>query len=97
KSKIKDVLKEDKRIIAEQGKEILLRKMNQLKLEPTGQVYEQMQAYFRVNSKFDLHYNVGKGFITLQELKEFREYKPSSPLKARPAITDAHLIGQELK
>jgi GTP pyrophosphokinase len=97
KSKIKEVLKEDKRIVADQGKETLLRKMNQLKLEPNGQVYEQMQAYFRVNSKFDLHYNVGKGIISLPELKEFRDYKPSSPLKARPAITDAHLIGQELR
>lgn len=97
KSKIKEVLKEDKRIVADEGKEILLRKMNQLKLEPTGQVYEQMQAYFRVNSKFDLHYNVGKGIITLQELKEFRDYKPSSPLKARPAITDPQQISQELK
>jgi len=97
KSKIKDVLKEDKKNVAETGKETLLRKMNQLKLDPTPSTYEQMQAYFKVNSKFDLHYNVGKGIITLNELKAFKEYKPSSPLKNRPHTSvDARQVEQEL-
>jgi GTP diphosphokinase / guanosine-3',5'-bis(diphosphate) 3'-diphosphatase len=96
KSKIKDVLKEDKKNVAELGKEILQRKMNQLKIDSNGSTFEQMQAYFKVNSKFDLHYNVGKGIITLNELKDFKEYKPS-PLKNRPhAPADARLIEQEL-
>jgi GTP pyrophosphokinase len=98
KSKIKDVLKEDKKNVAELGKETLIRKMNQLKIDPTGSAYEQMQAYFKVNSKFDLHYNVGKGIITLADLKAFKDYKPSSPLKNRPHTpVDAKLVEQELK
>lgn len=97
KSKIKDVLKEDKKNIAETGKETLLRKMNQLKIDSNGSTYEQMQAYFKVNSKFDLHYNVGKGIITLNDLKAFKEYKPSSPIKSRPHTpADASLVEQEL-
>jgi GTP pyrophosphokinase len=97
KSKIKDVLKEDKKNIAETGKETLLRKMNQLKIDANSSTYEQMQAYFKVNSKFDLHYNVGKGLITLSDLKEFKEYKPSSPLKNRlQSQSDAKIVEQEL-
>jgi GTP pyrophosphokinase len=98
KSKIKDVLKEDKKNIAETGKETLLRKMKQLDIDPNGSSYEQMLAFFKVNSKFDLHYNVGKGIITLGDLKAFKEYKPSSALKNRPHTpADAGVVEQELK
>lgn len=98
KSKIKDVLKEDKKIVAEAGKETLLRKMNQLKLDANSSTYEQMQAFFKVLSKFDLHYKVGKGIITLDDLKAFKDYKPSSGLKNRPhAPGDAGVVEQELK
>lgn len=98
KSKIKEVLKEDKKNVAEEGKETLLRKLNQLKLEPNGQTYEQMQAYFNTTSKFDLHYKIGKGLITVNDLKRFKEFKPSSPIKSRPHVsgTDAKLVEQEL-
>jgi len=98
KSKIKDVLKEDKKNLAETGKETLLRKMNQLKIDANGPSYEQMQAYFKVNSKFDLHYNVGKGVITLNDLKAFKDYKPTSPLKNRlhGAAESTRLVEQEL-
>ncbi|HEX8060826.1 MAG TPA: TGS domain-containing protein, partial [Cyclobacteriaceae bacterium] len=98
KSKIKDVLKEDKKSVAEMGKETLLRKMSQLKLDANSSTYEQMQAFFKVSSKFDLHYKVGKGIITLDDLKAFKEYKPSSPLKNRPHTpADAGAVEQELK
>jgi guanosine-3',5'-bis(diphosphate) 3'-pyrophosphohydrolase len=97
KSKIKEVLKEDKKSVAETGKEILLRKLNQLDIEASAQAYDNMQAYFKVNSKFDLYYQVGKGTITLNELKAFKEFKPS-PIKSKPNSLshDARLIEQEL-
>jgi GTP diphosphokinase / guanosine-3',5'-bis(diphosphate) 3'-diphosphatase len=98
KSKIKEALKEDKKNLAEEGKEILLRKLNQLKLESNGQTYEQMQHYFNATSKFDLHYRIGKGIITINDLKRFKEFKPSSPIKSSPHLpgTDAKLVEQEL-
>jgi guanosine-3',5'-bis(diphosphate) 3'-pyrophosphohydrolase len=98
KSKIKDVLKEDKKTAAELGKETLLRKMKQLDLDPNSSIYEQMMAFFKVNSKFDLHYNFGKGIITLNDLKAFKEYKPSSTIKTRTHTpADAGVVEQELK
>jgi GTP pyrophosphokinase len=98
KSKIKEVLKEDKKVVAELGKETLLRKLNQLKLDPNGQTYENLMAFFNVPSKFDLHFKVGTGAIALNELKEFKDYKPSSPLKMRPnnGAADVNAIEQEL-
>jgi guanosine-3',5'-bis(diphosphate) 3'-pyrophosphohydrolase len=83
KSKIKDLLREDKRHVADEGKETLQRKIKQLKLEPSNQLFEHMRAYFDVNSQFELHYNVGTGKIGLNELKEFKESKPESPVRRR--------------
>lgn len=98
KSKIKELLKEDKRNQVEEGKEILIRKLKQLKIDSNSQVYEQMRAYFNVNSQFELHYRIGKGLITVNDLKRFKEFKPSSPLKTRPneSVTDVRTIEQEI-
>jgi guanosine-3',5'-bis(diphosphate) 3'-pyrophosphohydrolase len=98
KSKIKELLKEDKKAMAEEGREILLRKLKHLKLEATSQVYEQLVAFFNVNSKFDLHYNVGKGTIAVNDLKRFAEFKPAFPLKTRatPPGYDARTVEQEI-
>lgn len=98
KSKIKEVLKEDKRNIAEEGKEILARKLNQLKINLNGQTYEQMLAYFHTSSKFELHYKIGRGLITVNDLKRFKEFKPATlKLKPHTPIGDAKAVEQELK
>jgi GTP pyrophosphokinase len=85
KAKIKDLLKEAKRKMADEGKEVLQRKMKQLKVEPTSQVFEAMRTFFNVNSQLDLHYAVATGRIGLAELKRFKEYKPEVP---RPRTTE---------
>jgi len=98
KSKIKELLKEDKRNVMEEGKELLARKLKQLKIDTNSQMFEQMRAYFNVNSQFELHYRVGKGTITLNDLKRFKDFKPSSPLKTRPLEqVDVKTIEQEIK
>jgi len=98
KSKIKELLKEDKRNVADEGKEILLRKTKQLKIDLNNRIYEQMRDYFKVNSQFELFYRVGKGLITLNDFKRFKEFKPSSPLKskAHSEVTDVKTIEQEI-
>ncbi|MFM7430800.1 MAG: RelA/SpoT family protein [Flammeovirgaceae bacterium] len=98
KSKIKELLKEGKRKIAEDGKEVLLRKMTQLKIDAHTQVLEQMRDFFKVSSQLDLNYRVGMGTITVNDLKRFKEYKPSSPLKGQEhsEVRDVKTIEQEL-
>jgi GTP diphosphokinase / guanosine-3',5'-bis(diphosphate) 3'-diphosphatase len=98
KSRIKDELKEDKRKSAEEGKEILLRKLRQLKEEPTQQFMEQLREHFKVPANFELYYRVGRGFITAADIKKFIENKPISPIKSRPnlQVADAKTIEQEI-
>ncbi|SKC79313.1 GTP pyrophosphokinase [Ohtaekwangia koreensis] len=98
KSRIKDELKEDKKKSSEEGKEILLRKLRQLKEDPNQQLLEQMREHFKVQANFELYYRVGRGFITAADIKRFVENKPTSPLKNRPNIqvADAKTIEQEI-
>lgn len=84
KSKIKDLLREDKRNIAEEGKEVLQRKLKQLKIDASNAVFEQMRAFFNVNSQFELHYLVGSEKIGLNELKKFKEHKPEPIRSHKP-------------
>lgn len=98
KSRIKDLLKEDKKKFAEEGKEIILRKLRQLKEEPSQPLLEQMRDFFKAATHFDLYYRVGQGFITTADIKKFVENKPASPLKSRPhqPVDDGKTIVQEI-
>jgi GTP pyrophosphokinase len=98
RSKIKDSLKEDKKRVAESGKEIIQRKLKQLKAEASHILLEQMREFFGLASHFELYYRVGKGMITTADIKRFKEYKPASPLKTKPNIrvADAKVIEQEI-
>jgi GTP diphosphokinase / guanosine-3',5'-bis(diphosphate) 3'-diphosphatase len=98
KGRIKDNLKEDKKRAAEEGKEIILRKLKQLKIEPTQVVLEQMREYFNCPAHFELYYKVGRGIINSADIKRFKDYKPASPLKTKPnlRVTDAKAIEQEI-
>jgi GTP diphosphokinase / guanosine-3',5'-bis(diphosphate) 3'-diphosphatase len=98
KSRIKDVLKEDKKKSAEEGKEIILRKLRQLKEEASQPLLEQMRDFFRAPTHFDLYYRVGSGFISTADIKKFIENKPVSPIKSRPNLpmADAKTVEQEI-
>jgi guanosine-3',5'-bis(diphosphate) 3'-pyrophosphohydrolase len=96
KARIKDELKEDKRNAAEEGKEILLRKLKQLKEEPTHVLLDQMRDYFKAPANFEMYYRVGRGFITAADIKKFVENKPVFQLRPRPALPDGKTLEQEL-
>jgi GTP diphosphokinase / guanosine-3',5'-bis(diphosphate) 3'-diphosphatase len=98
KAKIKDLLKEDRRKIADQGKEILTRKMRQMRIDLNGQVYEQLRDFFNVSSQLELLFKVGKGIITIADLKRFQDYKPSAVKRPAAVETpDVKAIEQEIK
>src|SRR5690606_28785301 len=71
KSKIKSSLKEEKRRVAEEGKEILERKLKSLKINYNTENIQKLSYYFKLPSTQDLFYNVAKGFIDLKDLKEY--------------------------
>lgn len=94
KARIKDFLKEDKKRYITDGKEIVTRKIKQLKMQLTQEVTNQLRAYFNAKTTSDFFYNVGKGYIDPQEIKRFREDK----LKvSQPAISDAKSFEKEIK
>ncbi|HEY5919834.1 MAG TPA: RelA/SpoT family protein, partial [Chryseolinea sp.] len=96
KARIKDELKEDKRNSAEEGKEILLRKLKQLKEEPTQALLEQLREYFKAPANFEVYYRVGRGFITAADIKKFVENKPALQVRPRIGLVDGKTVEQEL-
>jgi guanosine-3',5'-bis(diphosphate) 3'-pyrophosphohydrolase len=98
KARIKDELKEDKKKSAEDGKEIIFRKIRQQKEDPSQQLLEQMRDHFNAPTHFDLYFKVGAGFITTADIKRFLENKPVSPIKTRPnlQVADAKTFEQEI-
>lgn len=71
KSRIKASLKEEKRRVAEDGKEILERKLKSLKITYNSENINKLTNYLKLASSQDLFYNIAKGTIDLQVLKEF--------------------------
>ena len=69
KAKIKSALKEEKKQIASDGKEILQRKMRNLKINFTGENINELLTYYKVVSALELYYRIAKGNIDLKKLK----------------------------
>ncbi len=75
KSKIKDTLKEAKKRAALDGKEIIQRKLKQMKIPFDGDVANQLRAYFEEKTVTDFYYKVGKGIIDPSKIKNFKDFK----------------------
>lgn len=97
KSKIKDVLKEEKKAAASEGKEIVLRKLKQMKLQPKDEIINKVRAYFNEKTPLDFYYKVGKGVIDPKEIKRFREDVAITKKKPIDKADDAKSFERELK
>lgn len=71
RAKIKSALREEKKELAEDGKEILRRKLKQLKITLTEKAVNDLVVYFKLKTSLDLFYRVGIGTIDNQMLKDF--------------------------
>lgn len=112
KSKIKSSLKEEKRKIAENGKEILERKLKSLKITYNSDNLYKLAYYFKLPSTLELFFNVAQGKIDIKQLKEFvasekiienkpekTEFIPNEQLKQKVKGYDGDtlLIGEDLQ
>ena len=78
KSKVKSSLNEEKKRIADHGRELLRRKLKQLKITLNEKTTSYMLRFFKINSSLDLFYRVGIGTIDNKQLKDFySEYNNS--------------------
>ena len=71
KAKIRTALKEEKKLLAEDGKEILRRKLKQLKIDFNEKNINSLANYFNLRASLDLFYRVGIGKIDNTSLKKF--------------------------
>ncbi len=72
KSKIKQQLKEEKKRIAEDGKERLQRKLNHLKIPFTSENLSVLQIFYGEDSGTDMYYKIAKDKINLARIKELQ-------------------------
>lgn len=71
RSKIKSSLKEETKEVALEGKEILRRKLKQLKINLDEKSINDMVIFFKLKTSLDLFYRVGIGTIDNKLLKDF--------------------------
>jgi guanosine-3',5'-bis(diphosphate) 3'-pyrophosphohydrolase len=71
RSKIKSSLKEETKLVAEEGKEILRRKLKQLKITLNEKSINELVNYFKLKTSLDLFYRVGISSIDNKMLKDF--------------------------
>ena len=62
---------EEKKIIAEDGKEILRRKLKQLKISLNEKSVNELVNFFNLKTSLDLFYRVGIGTVDNKKIKEF--------------------------
>ncbi len=113
KAKIKSALKEEKRKIADEGKEILERKMKSLKITYNSENIHKISYYFKLASTQDLFFNVAQGIIDMKDLKEYQasekviENKPQDKIEneqvqsllrnIKTKDSDMLLIGEDMQ
>ncbi len=71
KSAIRSSIKENKKKIAEEGKEILRRKLKQLKISFNENNLNKIQTFFNLQTSLDLFYRIGIGTIDNSDLKKY--------------------------
>lgn len=71
KTKIKQAIKDYKREMSDQGKDIFEKKMKQWKVPPTEELMNKILAHFKVSSPLDLNYLIATDRFDLALLKKF--------------------------
>ncbi|NJB37625.1 RelA/SpoT family protein [Croceivirga sp. JEA036] len=71
RAKIKSSLREEKKEIADEGKEMLRRKLRSQRITLNEDVVNQMVNYFKLKTSLDLFFRVGNGAIDNQKIKDF--------------------------
>jgi GTP pyrophosphokinase len=74
KSKVKNYLKEDKRRIAEEGKMVLTKKMEQIDAPMSQHNLNELMLYYKKATLLDFYYAIAVGNLDLKDLKTFTLY-----------------------
>ena len=103
RSKIKSALKEGKKRIGEDGKEILRRKLKQLKITLDENTINGMVGFFKLKTSLDLFYRIGLGSIDNRMLKDYAASRSNglmtfikNKISRKPTIKKEELDKQEV-
>ncbi|WP_026977819.1 RelA/SpoT family protein [Flavobacterium tegetincola] len=103
KTKIKNVLNEDTKKVAEEGKELLTRKLRHLKIAFNETTVNEMVSFFKLKTSLDLFFRAGIGSIDNAQLKEFASLKSNSfmnffknKIKRAPTASPEHIHKDEI-
>ena len=80
KAKIRAALKEEEKLISEEGKAVLTRKLRHLKIPFNEKTTNELVNYFKLRTSFDLFYRIGNGAIDNTQLKAFVSQRNSTIL-----------------
>ncbi|TVR39102.1 MAG: bifunctional (p)ppGpp synthetase/guanosine-3',5'-bis(diphosphate) 3'-pyrophosphohydrolase [Cryomorphaceae bacterium] len=72
KSKIKAALKEERKKIAEMGREMLERKLRNIKVDFLSINITELEKHYKVDSALEMYYQIAKGKIDLKKLRNYR-------------------------
>ena len=103
KTKIKNVLNENTKKVAEDGRELLTRKLRHLKVNLNEKTINELVVYFKLKTSLDLFYRVGIGSIENQQLKDFAALKSNTfinffknKIKRTPSTATEHINKEEI-
>ncbi len=97
KSKIKSSLKEEKRKIAEEGKELLERKLKSLKITYNTDNLNKISYFFKLHSTQELFIAVANGKIELKDLREYISSEKEIENRSSETIDENERINALLK
>jgi GTP pyrophosphokinase len=80
KTKIRAALKDEEKLIAEEGKAILARKLRHLKIPYSEKTINELVNFFKIKTSFDLFFRIGNGAIDNSNLKAFVAQRNSTIL-----------------
>ena len=79
KSRVKASLNEERKVMAEQGREILVRKFKNWKMELTDEGMRKLLKKYNFKLAIDLYFDLATGKIDPLEIKTFLSEKPEEP------------------
>ncbi|MFO7743904.1 MAG: RelA/SpoT family protein [Psychroflexus sp.] len=71
RTKIKSALREKRKLIAAEGKEILRRKLKSQRISLNERTVNEMVVFFKLKTSLDLFYRVGIGTIDNKQIKDY--------------------------
>ena len=97
RTRIKDELKEQMKSSASDGKEIVMRKLKQAKLELNSENLDKLLNQFNLKSALDFYYLVGKGKIDPKEIKKIKNAVEKPRKQTQQSVSDNESFQRKIK